>query len=117
QVVTLATTKIFCTRRKIELLHAARRPAVRTRERTDKPPPEPTIVRLRGHEPDLVVHRLVVHSVMKPEPWIVWIREIRLIAYRRVRTCPWIEPAPRAGGPGAGHQRFLPHKRGGRKVE
>jgi hypothetical protein len=46
---------------------------------------EPAIVRRRGHEPDLVVYRLSARLVVQPEPCIALVREVRLIAYGRVR--------------------------------
>jgi hypothetical protein len=51
-------------------------------------------LRRRGHELDLVVNRLSARLVMKPEPCIVLIREVRLAAMvaNGLSSPSWVQP-------------------------
>jgi hypothetical protein len=73
EAVARAAPEIHSTGGKIELRHAGRWSTVTANERTDKPPPAPAIVRRRGDEPDLVVYRLSVRFITKPQPCVLWV--------------------------------------------
>src|SRR5262249_3444657 len=77
-----------------------RRSAVAAHERTNEPPTQPAEIRPRGHKPNLVVHRLLVPSVVKPKPSALYVRQVGLVAYSCVRTVfPLVGPSPRPARP------------------